>query len=331
MGIHACHLACTLLARGMSSISQHINQAIERLRAGKLIALPTETVYGLAGDACNDAAVAQIFAMKGRPSFNPLIVHVPDVAIARDYVQWNERAAQLAAAFWPGPLTLVLPRREGCLVSYLAGAGGDTLAVRMPAHPVAQAVLTAFGGGIAAPSANRSGKISPTTALHVQTEFPDSDVLIMEGGACAVGIESTVVDCTAEAGVVILRPGSITQTQIEALGMVEHHSQAIGGDYKSPGMLASHYAPNLPVRLNAVDVVAGEALLAFGNAPIAGAAITLNLSECSDLVQAASRLFAHLRELDQPIYSGIAVMPIPERDLGIAINDRLRRAAAERS
>jgi len=312
-------------------VSHDIDAAVARLREGRLIVMPTETVYGLAGDACSDEAVAQIFALKGRPSFNPLIVHVRDVSVAAAYVQWNDLAARLAGAFWPGPLTLVLPRQEHCPISYLASAGGDTLAIRVPAHPVAQAVLEAFGGGIAAPSANRSGKISPTMVAHVQFEFPDRDLLILEGGACDVGIESTVVDCASGDGAVILRPGSITQEMITAQGIDVCEAAAHSGDFKSPGMLASHYAPNLAVRLNVDQVQPDEALLAFGDSPVAGAAKTLNLSESYDLVQAAGRLFAYLRELDQPSFSRIAVMPIPMEGLGVAINDRLRRAAAERS
>jgi len=299
--------------------------------------LPTETVYGLAGDACNNAAVASIFALKGRPSFNPLIVHVGSLALARSFTRWGDTAEALAQAFWPGPVTLVLPREQGCLVSLLASAGGNTLALRMPAHPIARQVLEAFGGGLAAPSANRSGRISPTMAAHVRAEFPSADLMILDGGPCIVGIESTVVDCTGDV-LRILRPGSITAAQIRKLGMVIEDAAAsedgadedIHSPLLSPGMLSSHYAPRLPVRINVHSVEEGEALLAFGSPVGHTAARVINLSESGNVDEAAARLFAALHELDSPRYRGIAVMPVPEEGLGIAINDRLRRAAAER-
>lgn len=315
----------------MATITTDLYGAVKRLQEGKLVAIPTETVYGLAVDACNDAAVAQIFALKGRPSFNPLIVHVPDISVALNYVQWNDIAAQLAGTFWPGPLTLVLPRLDDCPVSYLASAGGDSLAVRMPSHPITSSLLEAFGGGLAAPSANRSGRISPTSAAHVQAEFPTEDLIILDGGACMVGIESTVVDCTSGDYAIILRPGSITKDMLAETGVwVQSQHDDNGGEFKSPGMLASHYAPNLTVRMNVDAVQADEALLAFGPQPLAGAAKTLNLSEDGDMVEAAANLFAYLRELDQSHFKAIAVMPIPYEAIGIAINDRLARAAAGR-
>lgn len=305
----------------LSTDSTHI--AIEKLRAGDVVALPTETVYGLGADACQDHAVARIFALKGRPSFNPLIVHVTDAAMAQRYVEWNDRAQALADAHWPGPLTLVLPRRADSPVSLLCSAGGDTLAIRCPAHPLMREVLAGFDGGIAAPSANRSGRISPTTAAHVQDEF-GGEVAVLDGGPCHIGIESTVVDCRQHPPV-ILRHGSVTQEQ---LGL-SSAGQNAGGALLSPGMLTSHYAPSIAVRLNAQHVGADEALLAFGQ-PLDGAAITLNLSETGDLLEAAAHLFAYLRALDKPQYRAIAVMPVPMQGIGAAINDRLARAAAEK-
>lgn len=286
--------------------------------------MPTETVYGLAGDACNDAAVAGIFALKQRPQFNPLIVHVTDAAMAQRYVAWNDTAQRLSAAFWPGALTLVLPRLANCPLSLLVSAGGDSVAVRCPAHPIARQLIAAFDGGIAAPSANRSGKISPTQASHVRDEFPDSDLLVLDGGASTLGIESTVVDvCDGVAS--ILRHGSITAEEIRAIGVAVEESAEPSS--RSPGQLLSHYAPSLPVRLNASQVNANEALLAFGGAPLSGAASTLNLSPSGDVVEAAANLFAFLRALDRPEHAAIAVMPIPESGVGVAINDRLKRAA----
>lgn len=308
-----------------------VDNVIAAWRSGQCVAFPTETVYGLGADATNDYAVAQIFAVKGRPQFNPLIVHVSEIAIAKPHVVWSAQAEALAHAFWPGPLTLVLPRSLSCGISPLVSAGGETVAVRVPAHPVAQKLLAAFGGLIAAPSANRSGRISPTTAAHVQEELGGLIPFIVEGGACAVGLESTVVDLTGDAPR-LLRPGSITADQLEAvLGQnITPHTQSQSGGLHAPGQLESHYAPQLPVRLNAGQVAADEALLAFGSVELTGAACMRNLSASGDLVEAAAHLFGHLRTLDQPHYRAIAVMPIPETGIGVAINDRLRRAAAGR-
>jgi len=298
-----------------------IPRAVELLRAGELVAFPTETVYGLGGDATNDRAVAAIFAAKDRPNFNPLIVHLPDTSAARRIVSFDARAEQLAATFWPGPLTLVLPRRADCGVSLLAGAGLDSLAVRVPAHPAARDLLRAVDRPIAAPSANRSGRLSPTTAAHVMSELDGRIAAVLDAGPCAVGLESTVLDLTGAAA--LLRPGAITAEQLaEVVGPLA----APGGSIRSPGMLAQHYAPALPLRLNATGARPGEALLGFGPANDA----TLNLSPGGDLVEAASHLFAYLRALDLPQYSGIAVMPIPDTGIGAAINDRLRRGAAKR-
>jgi L-threonylcarbamoyladenylate synthase len=322
-----------------------VDNAVTLWRAGELVAMPTETVYGLGADATNGQAVAKIYSMKARPQFNPLIVHVADVTTAKKYVQWNDTAEKLAAAFWPGPLTLVLKRRIYCHINELVSAGGSTLAIRIPSHPVAQQLLKAFGGGIAAPSANRSGRISPTTAQHVRDELGDAVKLVVDGGPCEIGLESTVVDLSGEAPTV-LRPGSITRAAIEAVLFTADEANekkaahaarqelrladTDGGELKSPGMMETHYAPELPVRMNAETVDADEALLAFGPTPIEGAATTLNLSETGDMIEAAANLFAYMRLLDVPAHRAIAVMPIDNTGIGEAINDRLWRASAAR-
>ena len=294
-----------------------------QIRAGRLVAFPTETVYGLAADATNGEAVAGIFAAKGRPRFNPLIVHVADSAAARRVARLNEVAETLAARFWPGPLTLVLPRRDDTDICDLVSAGLGTVALRVPAHAGAQALLEAAQRPLAAPSANRSGRVSPTSAAHVAEELGDAVALILDGGQCEIGLESTVLDVSGEAPVV-LRPGGVPAEALEeALGRPVE-TAAAGDAVKSPGMLESHYAPSVGLRMNAARAQPGEALLGFGPAPQAA----LNLSESGDLREAAANLFAHLRALDRPEYTGIAVMPIPEEGLGHAINDRLRRAAA---
>jgi L-threonylcarbamoyladenylate synthase len=303
-----------------------IAQAARLLRAGRLVAFPTETVYGLGGDASNDTAVAGIFAAKGRPRFNPLIVHVPGLVAAEAIAVFNERARHAAQHFWPGALTLVLRRRDDSGVSLLASAGLDTIAVRVPAHPVAQALLRETSRPVAAPSANRSGHVSPTEATHVAAELGDQVALILDGGRCAVGLESTVLDLTGPMPT-LLRPGGVT---LEALTDILGPVVAGMGDPdapRAPGQLASHYAPNLPLRMDVVSTRSGEALLAFG--PLADPKV-LNLSTSGDLTEAAANLFAMLRRLDRPEFSGIAVTPIPEIGLGRAINDRLRRAAAPR-
>jgi L-threonylcarbamoyladenylate synthase len=304
-----------------------IARAAALLRAGRLVAFPTETVYGLGGDATNEHAVAAIFAAKARPRFNPLIVHVRDLSEAEKLAVFNEPAHRAALRFWPGPLTLVLPRRPGVGVSLLASAGLDTVAVRVPAHPVAQALLREVARPIAAPSANRSGRVSPTEAAHVAEDFGDEVAMILDDGSTPVGLESTVLDLSGEAPT-LLRPGAVTfEALTELLGPIALPGSALP---RSPGMLASHYAPRLPVRIAATDARPGEALLAFGpNAP-PGCAEVLWLSRSGDLTEAAANLFAMLRRLDRPSFAGIAVMPIPEHGLGRAINDRLRRATAPR-
>jgi L-threonylcarbamoyladenylate synthase len=306
-----------------------IARATLLLREGRLVGFPTETVYGLGGDATSDSAVAAIFAAKGRPRFNPLIVHVPGLAEAEVIAIFDARARGISSAFWPGPLTLMLPRRAEGGVSLLACAGLDTVAVRVPAHPVAQALLREVGWPLAAPSANRSGRVSPTEAAHVAAELGDRVAMILDGGQCAVGVESTVLDLT-DATPRLLRPGGVTFEALSAvLGPI-----ALAGDEpdrpRAPGQLASHYAPRLPLRLDAVASQPGEVLLAFGPAPPPGFAKVLNLSPQADLVEAAANLFTMLRRLDRAEFTGIAAMPIPEEGLGRAINDRLRRAAAPR-
>jgi L-threonylcarbamoyladenylate synthase len=308
-----------------------IDEAARLIREGELVAFPTETVYGLGGDATNERAVAKIFEAKGRPQFNPLISHVLDAGEAARLVQWNETADKLAARFWPGPLTLVLPRAKSSPIALLATAGLDTAAIRAPAHPMAQALIRAAGRPIAAPSANRSGAVSPTRAEHVAESLGDRVRLILDGGPCEVGLESTVLDLTT-AMPTLLRPGGATREAIEeVIGPValSHAAPTGNAAHKSPGQLASHYAPARPVRLNATSVTADEGLLAFGPRPPAGANQVLNLSVSGDLTEAAANLFAHLRALDQPANVRIAVMPIPQTGLGLAINDRLRRAAAD--
>jgi L-threonylcarbamoyladenylate synthase len=308
-----------------------IAQAARLILEGGLVAFPTETVYGLGGDATNERAVAAIFEAKGRPQFNPLISHVLDAGEARRLVRWNETADKLAARFWPGPLTLVLPRAKDSPIALLATAGLDTVAVRAPAHALAQALIRAVGRPLAAPSANRSGAVSPTRAEHVAESLGDRVQMILDGGPCAVGLESTVLDLTAAAPT-LLRPGGVTREAIEAvIGPVALSDAIPSGNAarKSPGQLESHYAPARPVRLGATTIAADEGLLAFGPDVPAGARITLNLSPGGALAEAAANLFAMLRALDRPDIGRIAVMPIPETGLGLAINDRLRRAAAD--
>lgn len=303
-----------------------VERAAALIRAGRLVAFPTETVYGLGADATQDRAVAAIFAAKGRPAFNPLIAHVLDAAEARQHVVWNDTADNLAAHFWPGPLTLVLPRVADCRLSLLASAGLDTAAVRAPSHPIARDLIAASGVPIAAPSANRSGAISPTRAEHVVESLGDAVDFVIDGGPCDVGLESTVLDLTTPKPT-LLRHGGTTREAIEAVIGAVDEGPAIGvaGTLHSPGQLESHYAPSAAMRLNATTADPGEALLGFG--PVTGA---MNLSASGDLVEAAANLFAMLRTLDSQGVSRIAVAAIPEQGLGIAINDRLRRAAAPR-
>ena len=308
-------------------------RAASLLVRGELVAFGTETVYGLGADATNDRAVAAIFAAKGRPHFNPLICHYPGAGAAFAHVVPTDLAVALAAAFWPGPLTLVLPRRVTCPVALLAGAGLDTLAVRVPAAQAALALLRDLGRPVAAPSANRSGQVSPTTAAHVLDGLGGRIAAVLDTGPCLVGVESTVLDLTG--GVpFLLRPGGVTREAIEAvagpvrLGVTPASAEA-SRTLRSPGLMVSHYAPALPVRLGATEVGPDEALLAFG-APLPGAGTVFQLSEAGDPVEAAARLFEGLRALDRSGCAGIAVMPVPGAGLGLAINDRLLRAAAPR-
>jgi len=311
-------------------------EAARVLAAGGLVAFPTETVYGLGADAGNGEAVARLYAAKGRPAFNPLIAHVRDLAAAREIAVLDAAAEALAQAFWPGPLTLVLPKRPQAGLSDLATAGLDTIGVRVPSHPVARDLLAAFGKPVVAPSANRSGHVSPTTAQHVLNDLRNRIDLIVDGGVANVGVESTIVSCLGEP--TLLRPGGVPREAVEqALGCkLAEPEQPIVADADSaplaPGMLASHYAPKARMRLDAETPRPGEALLAFGPVPqqAAQGAIMLNLSPHGDLVEAAANLFSHLRALDASGAKVIAVMRIPREGLGEAINDRLARAAAPR-
>jgi L-threonylcarbamoyladenylate synthase len=315
----------------LGTSAQDIEQAAQALRAGRLVAFPTETVYGLGAVATNDRAVAAIFAAKGRPRFNPLIVHVTDASAACALAHWNATADRLAARFWPGALSLVLPRAEGCPLSLLVSSGGDTVALRAPAHPVAQALLAATVLPVAAPSANLAGLVSPTTADHVAEGLGEKVDVIVDGGPCTIGVESTVLDVTRTPPR-LLRPGGVTHAAIETvIGPLAGPAPAGAVDpRRSPGQLDSHYAPARPLRLDVTAVAADEALLAFGADPLAGAATMLNLSPHGDLGEAAANLFAMLRALDRPEFRAIAVMPVPKDGLGEAICDRLRRAATPR-
>jgi L-threonylcarbamoyladenylate synthase len=307
-------------------------RAAALLHAGALVAFGTETVYGLGADGCNAEAVAAIFEAKGRPRFNPLICHYLAPEDAFRHVTRDARAKRLAEMFWPGPLTLVLPRRVTCPVALVAGAGLETLAVRVPAHPVAQRLLAAFGGPIAAPSANRSGGVSPTSAEHVLTSLGGRIAAVIDSGPCRVGLESTVLDLSGPVAL-LLRPGGVTVEALEAcLGAKIQHGVALA-KATPPGMLLSHYAPKLPLRMNAAGLAPDEALLAFGS-PLPGAALTFQLSAAQNLNEAAARLFEGLHALDAQApalgLARIAAMPVPEHGLGLAINDRLARAAAPR-
>jgi L-threonylcarbamoyladenylate synthase len=321
-----------LPASRLGTSREDIETAARALRAGRLVAFPTETVYGLGAVATNDRSVAAIFAAKRRPRINPLIVHVANQAAASSLASWNDPAERLATRFWPGPLTLVLPRAQGSPLSLLVSAGLDTVALRVPAHPVAQALLEASVLPVAAPSANSSGKLSPTTADHVEAALGDRVDIILDAGRCPIGLESTVIDLTGPAPR-LLRPGGLTRAKLEAeIGPLGSGPIAPKGDDVplSPGQMASHYAPSRPVRLDVRAVRPDEGLLAFGPQPLDGAAITMNLSPNGDLEEAAANLFAMLRALDRPDLRAIAIMPIPGEDLGEAIRDRLARAAAPR-
>lgn len=316
----------------------NIRRAADHLRGGGLVAMPTETVYGLAADATNDRAVASIFEAKGRPSFNPVIVHVNDKAAAEGFVTFDDRAATLASIFWPGPLTMILPRKTDAEISLLTSAGLPTQAVRVPAHPVARALIKALGRPIAAPSANASGSLSPTTPQHVLESLGARAQMILAGGKADVGLESTVIDMTGNVPV-LLRPGAVTLEELQMhLGDVRVETEAVNDSPKSPGQLLKHYAPTTPLRLSAVDVKKSEALLAFGSVKFMGVegggfakdlpnGAYLNLSAAGDLTEAAANLFSMLHQLDTGGFKAIAVMNIPKVGLGVAINDRLHRAA----
>ncbi|MCD6073200.1 MAG: threonylcarbamoyl-AMP synthase [Rhodospirillales bacterium] len=312
-----------MTSRVVDADAAGIAEAARLIQGGNLVAFPTETVYGLGADATNDTAVARIFAAKGRPSFNPLIVHVADVATARRLVRWTDVAERLAVQFWPGALTFVLERDTNCPLSLLVSAGLQSVAVRVPAHPIATQLLSLADCPIAAPSANVSGAMSPTTASHVAGSLGTQVPLILDGGPCRVGLESTVIDLTGDMPI-LLRPGGIALERIEAaLGRSIPSTHDDEDHPKSPGMLARHYAPRATLRLDAVSAEPGETLLGFGpSAP----ADTVNLSTTGNLDEAAANLFVLLHRLDESA-SRIAVMPIPETGLGRAINDRLRRAA----
>jgi L-threonylcarbamoyladenylate synthase len=351
-----------LATRVMPATADAIDGAARCLAAGGLVALPTETVYGLAADATNGQAIARLYAAKGRPAFNPLIAHAANLAVARRLARLDSAAERLAAAFWPGPLTLVLPQAPGCGVSDLATAGLDTIAVRVPDHPVAQRILAALGKPFVAPSANRSGHVSPTTAAHVLADLGGRIDLIIDGGPTAVGVESTIVACLGDHPV-LLRPGGVPREAIaHVLGALLapvpaqcppperdarwflHPEHALRDNPAepaarlrpapvAPGQFASHYAPQAQLRLDAETVRPGEALLAFGRDAPAGceqASARLNLSADGDPVEAAANLFSHLRTLDRSGATTIAVMPVPREGLGEAINERLARAAAPR-
>jgi L-threonylcarbamoyladenylate synthase len=299
-----------------------IAKACHLLEQGQVVGMPTETVYGLAGDALQDEAVARIFALKNRPAFNPLIIHVTSLEAVTRLVDMPLEALTLIDMLWPGPLTLVLPRKEDCPVSLLASSGLDTLAVRCPAHPVARRLLQAYGRPLAAPSANKFMGISPTCAQDVANSLEGQVPLILEGGQCEVGLESTILDLTGTSPI-LLRPGGTPVEDLEALiGPVARLTK--NSPIKAPGMMCRHYAPHRPLRLNAMDHRPGEALLGFGETALP---VDLNLSTQGNLTEAAANLFRMLRLLDQGSFTAIAVMPIPTSGLGLAINDRLQRAA----
>jgi L-threonylcarbamoyladenylate synthase len=303
-----------------------ISNAAQALRRGEIVAVPTETVYGLGANALDARAVAKVFAAKERPRFNPLIVHVLGVAEAESYATLDSTAHKLAEAFWPGPLSLVLNKRSGCRIADLVSAGLDTIAVRTPVHAVARALLAESQLPIAAPSANRSGRVSSTTAAHVEAELGEIPAMILDGGPSTLGLESTVVSLAGKTPT-LLRLGALPREEIETvLGGKLAHAKP-DAPIASPGRLATHYAPDTKLRLGATSVSSNEALLAFGPHVPKGAVASINLSPSGDLAEAAARLFGALRELDDSNAATIAVMPIPNHGLGEAINDRLQRAA----
>lgn len=300
-----------------------LDDAVGLLRGGGIVAVPTETVYGLAARADSDPAVAAIYRAKGRPSFNPLIVHVPDLAAARRFAEVDARAEALAAAFWPGALTMVLPRRADAALSPAVSAGLPTIALRCPAHPLMRELLERLGLPLAAPSANRSGAISPTEPAHVAESLGDAVPLILDGGHCAAGLESTIVALRTGSGWEVLRPGPVGRDAIAALLGADQAVAAATGGIEAPGQLASHYAPTKPLRLDAAQAADDEFLIGFG--PISG---HVSLSETGDAVEAAARLYRCLHQADDALQPRIAVAPVPGTGIGLAINDRLRRAAA---
>jgi L-threonylcarbamoyladenylate synthase len=323
---------CRVMTELLQATKDGIARAASMLRDGRLVAFGTETVYGLGGDATRAGSVAAIFEAKRRPRFNPLICHYPSMDAAFAHVAADDRARLVGRTFWPGPLTLVLRRRADCPVALLAGAGLDTLAVRVPDHAVARSMLRLAGVPVAGPSANLSGAVSPTTAAHVLDGLSGRIAAVLDSGPCAVGVESTVLDLSGP-DPVLLRPGGVTLRDLEAVLGPVRSGGADHGALRSPGMMLSHYAPSLPVRLDASSVAANEALLAFGPS-LPGARCVFQLSEAADTTEAAARLFEGLRWLDaEAPRSGadcIAVMAVPEDGLGLAVNDRLRRAAAPR-
>ena len=323
--------------RVLGTDREAIAAAARSLAAGGLVAFPTETVYGLGADAQNGEAVARLYEAKGRPAFNPLIAHVADAGAGEHLARFSADALRLAQTFWPGPLTLVLPKRADCPVAELATAGLDSVALRVPDHPIARAIIEVFGKPVVAPSANRSGHVSPTTAAHVLADLRGRIDLIIEGGATPIGIESTIVACLN--GPLLLRPGGVPRAEIarvlgrELPDAPRTKPAGTGEAPIAPGQFASHYAPRTPLRLDAAEVKEGEALLAFGRRLPKGAeraVKVLNLSPRGDLIEAAANLFSHLRALDAAGARAIAVMPVPRTGLGEAIDDRLRRAAAPR-
>ena len=329
-------MTAPLVTRVSKADRNAIADAARCLAAGGLAAFPTETVYGLGADATDGQAVARLYAAKGRPAFNPLITHVADLVAARALADFSADAVRLAEEFWPGPLTLVLPKSAACVVADLATAGLDSIAVRVPSHVVARAILGRFGKPVVAPSANRSGHVSPTTAAHVLADLDGRIELIVDAGATPVGVESTIIACLDEPA--MLRPGGVARDAIERTlnkPLAQPAVETVTADHMplAPGMLASHYAPRTPLRLDASAVAVGECLLAFGPNLVPGserAMRVLNLSERGDLVEAAAKLFSYLRILDEEGGNTIAAMPVPHDGLGEAINDRLLRAAAPR-
>jgi L-threonylcarbamoyladenylate synthase len=322
-----------IIASGVADITFAANL----LRQGDIVGMPTETVYGLAADATQGEAVARIYEAKGRPQFNPLISHVSDLEMAMEHGVFSPEALRLAEAFWPGPLTLVVPIRPGSSVCDLSRAGLDSIGLRMPSHPVARALIKATGQPLAAPSANRSGHISPTTAADVVAELAEKVSIVLDGGACSVGLESTILACLPNSHGMMtllqLRPGGIPLARLQDIAGYRITRKTAGSPMISPGLLESHYAPFAPVRMNCLNFGIGDAIIAYGaveKTQFPPSAPVYNLSPQGNLRQAASRIFSALRELDAHKPVAIAVMPIPETGLGEAINDRLSRAAAPR-